>query len=271
MTSEVLDAAFRLFRAGLVALSALFGPCGAGAGTAHAVLDVRRRTRGDRSSPPRLAVASRSLGVTDNQVVMLISLLLDAALLGMITLRLHSIVARANGRAFAPKSRTALRRWPAALIATFVALGFPLLLLGLVDVQPDVPGRGAAGGRRAAVVADGAVRRGTAGVLVRSASGRSRRSPRQCAISLRRSLAHGRRDSRDRCAWCWCSTCSSAVLLAHRCRRCSGARICSSSPPCDRCCTLVVGAIGVPFVVAVLIVAYEDLKLRDQRAAWSVA
>jgi hypothetical protein len=26
--------------------------------------------------------------------------------------------------------------------------------------------------------------------------------------------------------------------------------------------TLVVGAVGVPFVVAVLIVAYEDLKLR---------
>jgi hypothetical protein len=28
--------------------------------------------------------------------------------------------------------------------------------------------------------------------------------------------------------------------------------------------TLVVGAIGVPFVVAVLIVAYEDLKLRER-------
>jgi hypothetical protein len=28
---------------------------------------------------------------------------------------------------------------------------------------------------------------------------------------------------------------------------------------------LVVGAFGVPFVLAVLIVAYEDLKLREQR------
>jgi hypothetical protein len=27
---------------------------------------------------------------------------------------------------------------------------------------------------------------------------------------------------------------------------------------------LVVGALGVPFVIAVLIVAYEDLKLREQ-------
>jgi hypothetical protein len=29
--------------------------------------------------------------------------------------------------------------------------------------------------------------------------------------------------------------------------------------------SLVIGAFGVPFVLAMLIVAYEDLKLRDQR------
>jgi len=29
--------------------------------------------------------------------------------------------------------------------------------------------------------------------------------------------------------------------------------------------TLVVGALGVPFVIAVLIVGYEDLKLRDRQ------
>jgi len=30
------------------------------------------------------------------------------------------------------------------------------------------------------------------------------------------------------------------------------------------CLTLVVGALGVPFVLAMLVVAYEDLKLREQ-------
>jgi hypothetical protein len=30
------------------------------------------------------------------------------------------------------------------------------------------------------------------------------------------------------------------------------------------CLTLVVGALGVPFVLSMLVVAYEDLKLREQ-------
>ena len=34
---------------------------------------------------------------------------------------------------------------------------------------------------------------------------------------------------------------------------------------------LVVGAIGVPFVVAVLIVAYEDLKLRERERRGATA
>ena len=42
MTAEVLDAAFRLFRAGLLRSPALLGPRGAGAGAAHAVFDLPR-------------------------------------------------------------------------------------------------------------------------------------------------------------------------------------------------------------------------------------
>src|SRR5689334_5508166 len=112
MTGEVLDAAFRLFRAGLLRTLPY-------SGLAVLVLEL-----------PTLYLDYVSRGKHELWFEVLgyfIVLCLSAALLGVITLRLHAI-----SRGLRPRFRgelvTVLRRWPSALIATIGAVGFPLLL-----------------------------------------------------------------------------------------------------------------------------------------------
>ena len=70
----------------------------------------------------------RITGLTDINVVQLISALLVVALLGMITLRLTAIARGARPR-FRTEVATALRRWLPACVASFAGLVFPALML----------------------------------------------------------------------------------------------------------------------------------------------
>lgn len=112
MAGEVLDSAFRLFRAGLLRTLPY-------SGLAVLVLEL-----------PVLvsSVFGGSVGSgVGSLVVYGCALLLSVLLLGVITLRLHAVSQGVRPR-FRREIGAALRRWPAAILATTAALGFPLTL-----------------------------------------------------------------------------------------------------------------------------------------------
>jgi hypothetical protein len=128
MTSEVLDAAFRLFRAGLLR-------CLPYSGLAALMLEIPKlyssfqgtgQVLFEMATP--LGRLFRITGMTDINLVQLISALLDVALLGMITLRLTTI-ARGLRPRFRSEVALALRRWVPACVASFAGLVFPALML----------------------------------------------------------------------------------------------------------------------------------------------
>src|SRR4030095_7463958 len=90
MTAEVLDAAFRLFRVGLLR-------CLPYSGLAVLALELPTLISTFHEDGFRIPFASpvgggrAVLGVTESQVVMLVSMLFDVALFGMITLRLYTL------------------------------------------------------------------------------------------------------------------------------------------------------------------------------------
>jgi hypothetical protein len=123
MTSEVLDAAFRLFRAGilrslpysillvlLLRLPAIY----------HLFID-----------PSSFSEFAAFFDLSPTQLGYAIATLLVVPLLGVLTLRLDAL-ARGQRPRFRPEIGTAVLRWPAALIATFGAFFIPvsLVLLG---------------------------------------------------------------------------------------------------------------------------------------------
>src|SRR5690349_7616962 len=122
MTGEVLDAAFRLFRAGLLRTLPYSG---------LAVLVLELPTLyWDFILPGKHDIRFQSLGY-------LLVLALSAALLGVITMRLHAISRGLRPR-FRGELTTVLRRWLPALIATIGAVGLPVLLFGAASAFNNV-------------------------------------------------------------------------------------------------------------------------------------
>ena len=254
MTGEVLDAAFRLFRAGLLR-------CLPYSGLAVLVLELptlystfltRRAVPVVRHVRTHLS-QSCCIGVRCSSV----------ALLGVITLRLNAVRAGVRPR-FRAEIATALRRWPrgadrharrlrlsavavwsAARCSTSMLPTAALLLVAVPLLWPTalfvvaLPAFWCDGLGPFAAIAH-AVR-----------------------ISLRRSW---------RMVGAMLATvCMVAVFYVlsadHAsacCRRMLGRADLFLIATVQSMLSLVVGAFGVPFVLAVLIVAYEDLKLREQ-------
>ncbi|HLA71678.1 MAG TPA: hypothetical protein VK624_09240 [Steroidobacteraceae bacterium] len=254
MTGEVLDAAFRLFRAGLLRCLPYSG---------LAVLVFELPTVYATFIAPTFAIPGAHTFVVSHvrAVTWSIAALLATALLGVITLRLQAV---SNG--VRPRFRSELlavfKRWPAALIATLGALGFPVALVSLGSVLSNIlpaAGLGLVGvpllwPTALVVVAlpafwcDGF---GPFAAIAQALRVSRRRSWRMFGALL-------------------ATGCMVAVFYAV-----SAIIVGMLSPMIGRAdlfliaavssmLWLVVGAIGVPFVVAVLIVAYEDLKLRER-------
>jgi len=127
MTGEVLDAAFRLFRAGLLR-------CLPYSGLAVLVLELPTLYATFLAPPSGfnglIRAASPVAGTSGRLWVYLLSLLLGVALFGLLTLRLHAI-SRGQRPRFRREIKTVLQRGLPAVIATMGALGFPLALLAL--------------------------------------------------------------------------------------------------------------------------------------------
>ena len=262
MTSEVLDAAFRLFRAGLVR-------CLPYSGLTVLVLELPAlystfQGAGDVSFGLGTPFGGwvQFAGFTDNQIVLLISLLLGAALLGMISLRLNSI-ARGARPSFRAEVATALLRWPAASIVTFVALIFPGLLYMVISLfNPMFP--------NPVLLMAGALLLLPSGLFAvalpafwSDGFGPFAAVGQTVRVSLRSLL---------RMVGAILATMSIVMVLYLL----TAVLLAIVSPLLGRAdlfliatvrllADLVFGAIGVPFVIAVLIVAYADLKLRDQQ------
>jgi hypothetical protein len=249
MTGEVLDAAFRLFRAGLLRSLPYSG---------FAVLVLELPTLFTTFLWP----ASTGFAFADaHAAVYFIVLLLSALLLGVVTLRLHA-VSRGQRPGFRREVGTALWRWPSAIVATVGALGIPLFLFGLRQVFTNIlPGE--------ALVVLGALMLWPTGLFVVAlpAFWCDRLGPfqaivRAVQISWRRS-------------WRMAGAILAVVSLLAVFFVLAAIIVRLLVPLFGRAdlfliatlrsvLTLVVGAVGVPFVVAVLIVAYEDLKLRER-------
>ena len=203
------------------------------------------------------APASFSLHLLTSLVV----LLLSAALLGVITLRLLA-VSRGQRPRFRAEIATVLRRWPNALIATIAALGLPLSLIGLGpmfnNVLPTVA---------LLVVAVPLLWPTALFVVALPAFWCDGLGP---LAAIARAVRISRRQSWRVAGALLATVCMIAVFYVL-----AAIVVGMLSPMLGRAdlfliatvksmMSLVVGAFGVPFVLAVLIVAYEDLKLRDR-------
>jgi hypothetical protein len=251
MTGEVLDAAFRLFRAGLLRSLPYSG---------FAVLVLELPTLYTTFLWPvtdGLPVAHLDF----HAAIYFIVLALSALLLGVITLRLHA-VSRGQRPGFRREVGGALWRWPSALVATIGALGIPLFLFGLRQVFANIlPGE--------ALIVLGALMLWPTALFVVAlpAFWCDRLGPfhaivRSVQISWRRSW---------RMAGAILAVVSIlavffvlAAIVVRLLVPLFGRADLFLIATLRSVLTLVVGAVGVPFVVAVLLVAYEDLKMRER-------
>jgi hypothetical protein len=251
MTAEVLDAAFRLFRTGIL-------HCLPYSGLAVLVLELPTLystffapIRASGSGIPHLDVIS--YGVV---------FLLSVPLLGVITLRLNAL-ARGERPRFRTELATALSGWPMGLFATAFAFGYPLLLLflwpaivitlpGTALVFAAVPALWPAALFLVALPAYWCDQLTPLSAIAVSVTISMRRSWRMVGAIL-------------------ATACMVLVFFVL-----STVIVWVVSPLFGRAdlfliatfestLYLVVGAFGVPFVLAVLIVAYQDLKLREQQ------
>jgi len=253
MTGEVLDAAFRLFRAGLVR-------CLPYSGLAVLVMELPALYSTFIASAA-FGRADEAFGIQPAHLVMwLLVVLLSTALIGMLTLRLYAVSRGVRPR-FSGELGTALRRLPTGIIATLGALGFPLLLLFLVPVFSNVlpkvaflvvwlPLSWPAALFVVALPAFWCDGLGPFRAVVQAVRISRRRSWRMVGALL-------------------ATLCMVAVFYVL-----SAMVVAMMSPMLGRAdllliatvsslLSLVVGTLGVPFVLAVLIVAHEDLKLRE--------
>jgi hypothetical protein len=247
MTGEVLDAAFRLFRAGLLRTLPYSG---------LAVLVIELPTlyldfmfRGQRE------LWFETLGY-------FVVLALSTALLGVITLRLQAISRGARPR-FRTELLTVLRRWLPALIASTGALGLPLLLFGfgpafknvlpatalLVLAVPLLWPTALVVATLPAFWCDGL---GPFAAIVQSLRVSRRQSWRMVGALVA---------TLGMIAVFYVLSALIVGMLSPLLGRADLFLIATVSSMLS----LVIGAFGVPFVLAVLIVAYEDKKMREQR------
>ncbi len=248
MTGEVLDAAFRLFRAGLVRTLPYSG---------LAVLLLELPTLYATFLRTR---ASGSSG-WDRGAVLAIALLLGVALLGVITLRLQAI-----SRGLRPRFRTeivtVLSRWAPAVIATLVAFGFPLLLGAFVSFLNPMYGTVVMIVLMVPILWPSALFAATLPAFWCDKLGPFAAIAKCVRVSRRRTW---------RIVGALLATaCIVAVfyvlatILVGMMAPMLGRADLFLLSAVSSMMWLVVGALGVPFVIAVLIVAYEDLKLREQ-------
>jgi hypothetical protein len=252
MTAEVLDAAFRLFRAGILRCLPYSG---------FAVLVLELPTLYRTFFVPA-AVGRGSFVIPHFKLVsVVVVLLLSTALLGVITLRLDALAHGVRPR-FRVELLTALKRLPTAVLATAFAFGYPLLLLvlfpALVGLLPT----------EALLFAAIPVAWPAATfVLVLPAFWCDRLGPfaaiaQAVRVSVRRS-------------WRMIGAILATICMVMVFYVLSAIIVGMMSPLFGRAdlfliatvasmLYLVVGAFGVPFVLAVLIVAHQDLKLRHQ-------
>jgi hypothetical protein len=250
MTGEVLDAAFRLFRAGLLrcvpysglAVLAIEFP------TFYSTFLTAAMSADTAFNVPHLGVA-----------VYGIFFVLLTFLLGVITLRLHAI-ARGERPTFRREVGTAFRRWPLALIATASAIGLPVSLALIVTLDLSsrfvvvlvfaAPVMWLTSLLILALPAYWCDRLDPITAIVRAVSLARRRSWRVMGALL----ATG----------CMVATfyVLSAIVAGFLSQLIGGADLFVIAAVSSML-SLVIGALGVPFVVAVLIVAHEDLKRRD--------
>lgn len=253
MTGEVLDAAFRLFRAGLprtlpysgVMILLLYAP------------EIWSIVAEDNAFPTIGTFLRGSLSPVGYLVVMALSV----PLLGVITLRLDTI-ARGEHPRFRAEALAALLRWPAALLATFGAFVIPVVLfwagpafsrglpteaLVFVAILLFWPSALFV----TALPAFWCDRRGPVDAIVRSVTISMRKSWRMagallatlCVVAVFYTLA--------------------AVILAFLLPIFGRADLVLIATV-EQLLSIVIGAFGIPFVIAVLIVAYRDLELRDR-------
>jgi len=250
MTAEVLDAAYRLFRAGILR-------CLPYSGLAVLVLELPTlySTFLDSSG------SGAGLGIQNFRLYAYSAVfLLSVVLLGVITLRLDAV---ANG--LRPRFRaeiwTAIRRVPTAVLATLFAFAYPILLIFVLPllsfslpmealVFAAVPLLWPVSLFVVALPAFWCDGLGPFTAIARSVRLSSRHSLRMVGAILTTGL----------------------MLMAFNLLPVTVAAM--LSPMFGRVDLflvatiasmfyLVIGAFGVPFVLAVLIVAYQDLKVRD--------
>jgi hypothetical protein len=258
MTGEMLDASFRLFRAALLrslpysglAVLALQFPA------LYALFLAPRAAFG---APGRFGSINPLDLVGNRELIFVLAVLFCALLFGVITLRLQAVSRGARPR-FRSEIATALRRWPMSLVATLGSLGIPLLLIfawsTLTMVLPwpalvviALPLLWPAALLAVALPAFWCDGLGAFAALAQAVRVSRRRSWRMigaifatsCVVTVFYALAAvvlllaaplmGRAD----------------LFLISTIRSLVG---------------VIMGAFGVPFVLAMLVVAYEDLKLR---------
>jgi len=264
MTGEVLDAAYRLFRAGLLRTlpysglavlvlelptlySALFG-------------DRTVFTVGHLGGGLLPGQVSQRLGLSDSTLVFLCALLLSVLMFGVITLRLHAL-SRGERPRFRREIGTALRRWPSALVATLAAFGFPLLLYGVGSaINPFIA-------IEVAIVLALPLLWPMALFLVALPAfwcdglGPFAAIARAARVSRRRTWRIVGEMLATACVVAVFYVLSSTVTFILG-SLFAGADLLLMALV-HSLLALVIGAFGVPFVLAMLVVAYEDLKVRD--------
>jgi len=253
MTGEVLDAAFRLFRAGLLRTLPYSG---------LAVLVFELPTAYSTFLAASFAKPGSTTFVISHfrPVSWFIVAALATALLGVITLRLQAVSKGIRPR-FRREITAVFKRWPAALVATLGALGFPLALFSVGSVITNIlPGAGLA------LLGAPLLWPTALFVVALPAFWCDGLGP---FAAIARSLRVSRRRSWRMFGALLATASMVAVFYAV-----SAILVGMLSPMLGRAdlfliaavssmLWLVVGAFGVPFAVAVLIVAYEDLKLRE--------
>jgi hypothetical protein len=244
MTGEVLDAAFRLFRAG--ALRSL---------PYSAVMILLLYLPALWSIFMESALLSGELTPLGYLAVMVLSV----PMLGVITLRLDAL-ARGERPRFRLEAGTALLRWPTAVIATFGAFFIPVVLLWLGPAFSNglsgeaifflsIPLFWPTALFVVALPAFWCSRLGPFGAIVHSVTISMRKSWRMvgailatlCIVAVFYALA--------------------AVIFAFLLPIFARADLILIATV-KQLLFIVIGAFGIPFVIAVLIVAHRDLELR---------
>jgi hypothetical protein len=250
MTAEVLDAAFRLFRAGILR-------CLPYSGLAVLVLELPMLYSTFFAPGRDAGFFIPNFTLFSYAMVFLMSV----PLLGVMTLRLNALARGVRPR-FRTELATALTGWPMGLIATAFAFGYPLLLVWLRPALINsLPGTALV---FAAVPLLWPVSLFVVALPAFWCDGLTPISAIAYAlrISIRRSWHMVGALFATACMVMVFFVLSAVILFVTK--PLFGRADLILIATFESLLYLVVGALGVPFVLAVLIMAYQDLKLREQ-------